>query len=66
MLYQTFEQMREDGTIEQIVHKYLPSYEFPEDLKPGAIAKAKAQTQEMNAMAKVELPDNPNIGLVVE
>lgn len=43
VLYQTFEQMREDGTIEQIVHKYLPSYEFPEDLKPGAIAKAKAQ-----------------------
>ena len=64
ILYQTFEQMREDGTIEQIVHKYLPDYVFPDDLKPGAItlAKQKAKEQDMssniNTVAQVVLPNN--------
>lgn len=33
VLYETFEQMLSDGTIEQIIHKYAPDYDFPEDLK---------------------------------
>lgn len=34
ILSQTFQQMRDDGTIAKIVHKYLPDYKFPEDLQP--------------------------------
>ena len=33
ILYETFEQMLSDGTIENIIHKYAPDYDFPEDLK---------------------------------
>lgn len=42
VLYETFKEMQSDGTIEQIVHKYAPYYEFPEDLKPQNIKLATA------------------------
>lgn len=41
VLYETFEQMQMDGTIKNIVHKYLPNYEFPKDLMPCNIKLAK-------------------------
>ena len=37
VLYDTFKEMQADGTIANIVHKYVPNYEFPEDLKPQNI-----------------------------
>ena len=44
VLYETFEQMQMDGTIKNIVHKYLPNYEFPKDLMPCNIKLAKQQS----------------------
>ena len=33
ILYENLEQMLSDGTIENIIHKYAPDYDFPEDLQ---------------------------------
>lgn len=43
ILCETFQQMRDDGTIAKIVHKYLPDYQFPEDLQPKEHKLASAQ-----------------------
>ena len=40
VLYKTFKEMQADGTIQKIIHKYLPDYKMPEDLKPQNIKLA--------------------------
>ena len=37
VLYDTFKEMQADGTIQDIVHKYVPNYVFPADLQPQNI-----------------------------
>ena len=58
VLYDTFVQMREDGTIQKIVHNYLPNYEFPDDLLPTSVRLAKqkqAKKQEAMKLAQTGL-----------
>lgn len=53
VLYDTFVDMREDGTIANIVHKYLPDYEFPDDLLPTSVRLAKQQKAEQEKSAQL-------------
>lgn len=46
VLHDTLLQMREDGTIANIVQKYLPTYEFPSELYSSQMRIAAAKAEE--------------------
>lgn len=41
ILNETLDQMREDGTVEKIIHKYLPNYKMPVELTPASVKLAR-------------------------
>lgn len=41
ILNETLDQMREDGTVEKIIHKYLPEYQMPVELTPASVKLAR-------------------------
>lgn len=59
VLYETFVQMREDGTIHNIVHHYLPDYEFPDDLLPNSVRLAKQAKQQADMQNAKQLAQSP-------
>lgn len=51
ILNEYLDQMRADGTVEKIIHKYLPGYKLPPELQPNNVRLSRATGSNATAVA---------------
>lgn len=51
ILNETLDQMRADGTVEKIIHKYLPGYKLPAELQPHNVRLSRSTGSDATAVA---------------
>lgn len=51
ILNEYLDQMRADGTVEKIIHKYLPGYKLPPELQPNNVRLSRATGANATAVA---------------
>lgn len=51
ILNEYLDQMRADGTVQQIIHKHLPGYKLPPELQPYNVRLSRATGSNATAVA---------------